>query len=184
MATDISMASNALMLIGEEPINALSENTAAENLYSSTYEYVLTESNWSFAMKEQYLSRLTATPATETGFQYAFQMPSDCIRMWAVMPASLNYRIVGDLLYCSADKLLARYIYKVAESALPAHFVKTMEYKLAADFAMSVADDAQKAQLFEQKYAAALSVSQAKDAQQHPYPGHPRNPIRLARGRR
>lgn len=183
MATDISMASNALMLVGDAPINALSESQAAANLYAQTYEYVLSEHPWSFAMKEQYLSRLTATPDQETGYQYAFQMPSDCIRMWAVMP-TVQYRIVGELLYANADKLLARYLYQVDETQLPPHAVEAIEYKLAAKFAIAVAEDENKSMLFERKYQDALGVAMAKDSQQHPFVGLKRNNVRYMRSRR
>ena len=183
MASDIDMASNALILIGDDPISSLAEDVAAANLYASTYEYVLSEHPWSFAMKEQTLSRLSQAPDRETGFSYAYQMPVDLIRLWAVMPVS-NYRIVGELLYANASSLLARYVYRVPESRLPAHAVKTIEYKLAADFSISVSEDEKKAQIFERKYIDSLSQSMAKDSSQHPYEGIKRNPIRNRRSRR
>lgn len=183
MATDIDMASNALMLLGEAPISALSESTAANNLYQSTYDYVLSEHPWSFALKEQYASRLTQTPATETGYTYAFQVPVDSIRLWAVMPV-IDYRIVGEVIYARSDTLLCRYCYSVEESRLPAHMVKTIEYKLAADMAISVTEDEQKAQIFNQMYRDSLNMSMAKDSQQHPFEVLQRNTIRRARNRR
>lgn len=183
MASNIDMASNALLLIGDSPINALSESVAASNLYPTTYEYFLSEHPWSFAMKEQYLSRLSAAPDPETGYQYAFQVPTDTIRIWAIFP-QVDYRIVGDFVYCSAPKLLARYTYKVAESYLPAHAVKAVEYKLAADFSIAVAEDDTKAQIFERKYQDALQMAMAKDSQQHPFVGLRRNAIRVTRNRR
>lgn len=183
MATDIDMASNALVLIGDDPISALSEDVAAANLYASTYEHVLSEHPWSFALKEQYLSRLSQAPDRETGYAYAFQIPPDLIRMWAIMPVS-QYRIVGELLYSNTNTLLARYVYKVAETSLPAHFVKAMEYKLASEFSMSVAEDENKMQIFHRMYIDALGQAMAKDSAQHPYEGIKRNPIRARRSRR
>lgn len=183
MTSSIDMTSNALVLIGDDPINALSEDVAAENLYLSVYENVLSQHPWSFALKEQYLSRLTAEPDRETGYRYAFQIPPDCIVMWAVMPVS-DYRIVGKLLYANANKLLARYIYRVDETQLPAYFVKVMEYKLASEFSMSVAEDVNKMQVFNQMYVEALGQAMAKDSQQSPYEGIMRNPIRNRRSRR
>lgn len=183
MASDIDIASNALILIGDDPISSLSEDVAAANLYATTYEYFLSEHPWSFALKEQYLSRLTAAPDRETGYSYAYQMPTDLIRLWAVMPV-VDYRIVGGLLYSNTSKLLARYVYKVAESSLPAHAVKCVEYKLAAEFSISVAEDEQKAALFDRKYIDILGQAMAKDSQQHPYERIQRNPIRLHRSRR
>lgn len=180
MATSISMASNALLLIGDDPINALSDSEAASNLYDEVYEGFLSEHPWSFALKEQWLSRLTAQPDNETGYQYAFQMPSDNIRLWAVLNIS-DYRVVGELLYSNADKILARYVYRVDETSLPPHAVRAIQYKLASEFAVSVAEEENKMQIFEQKYIDALGRAMSADSQQHPFVGIQNNPIRRGR---
>lgn len=176
MATDIDMASNALVLIGDDPISALSDSTAASNLYLETYKLVLSQHPWTFALKEQFLSRLTQAPDTETGYSYAFRMPTDIIRLWAVLNIR-DYRIVGENLYANATEVFARYVYKVSETLLPPHVVKTIEYKLAADFAISVAEDEQKSEIFERKYLNQLGQAMAVDAQQQPQVGIRNNPI-------
>ena len=170
MATAISMASNALVLIGDDPINSLSDSVAASNLYDSLYEEVLSEHPWSFALKEQDLNRLTAQPDIETGYRYAFQLPSDIIRLWAVFPVQ-HYDIVGNLLYANALSIFARYLYRPDETILPPHFVKTMEYRLATDFSVSVAEDEEKMKLFRGLYEKSLGSAMAKDSQQKPFAG-------------
>lgn len=181
MATDIDMASNALILIGDDPINALSDSTAASNLYADTYALVLSQHPWSFAMKEQFLSRLTQAPDRETGYSYAFRMPTDVIRLWALLNVH-DYRIVGENLYCNSQTALARYVYKVDETSLPPSVIKAIEYKLAADFAISVAEDDSKSKLYEMKYMDAIAQAMAIDSQQHPQVGIRNNPIKLRRG--
>ena len=76
--------------------------------------------------------------------------------------------MVGSLTYSNQNELLARYIYKVAESQLPPHFQKALEYKLAADFALLVTEDEGKSAAFEQKYRQAISQARAIDSQSHP----------------
>lgn len=180
MATAIDMASNALVLIGDDPINALSDSTAASNLYDDTYQLVLSQHPWTFALKEQFLSRLTQSPDSETGYRYAFRMPTDIIRLWAVLNTQ-DYKIVGENLYSNSSTLFARYVYKVDETLLPPQVAKTIEYKLAADFSISVAEDEQKAQIFEQKYVNQLGQAMAADAQQQPQSPIRSNPIGRAR---
>lgn len=181
MSTAIDMASNALVLIGDNPINALSESTAADNLYSDTYALVLSQHPWSFAMKEQFLSRLSQAPDTETGYQYAFRMPTDIVRLWAILNV-YDYRIVGENVYCNSTTALARYVYEVDETSLPPHVVKTIEYKLASDFAISVAEDENKSVFYERKYMDSLGQAMAIDSQQHPQVDIRNNPIKLRRG--
>lgn len=180
MATDIGMCSNALLLVGEEPISSFSDAghgvTVAAALYEPTYKALLSDHPWSFAMKEQQLSRLTATPDEETGYSYAYQLPSDMIRLWATFPGS-NYVIVGDLLYSNLSEIIARYVYKVAEAKLPPHFVKAMEYKLASEFAVSITEDTAKAQFYEQKFMMAVSRAKSTDAQSYPNIAIRANPL-------
>lgn len=175
MPTSIDIASNALILIGDEPISSFTDPgagaEAAANLYPETYRQVLSEHPWSFALKEQKLGRLTEQPDDLTNFQYAFQIPPDLIRLWAIMPQS-NYIIVGDLLYSNRGELLARYVYEVVETSLPPHVVKALEYKLAAEFAMLVTESQTKSEHFEAKYIDMLQKAKSIDAQ-----GRPQQPI-------
>jgi hypothetical protein len=171
MATEIQIASNALILIGDNPISSFTEPgfgaTAAANLYEDTYLAALSEHPWTFALKEQKLSKLSQSPDPETGFQNAFQVPVDTVRIWAVFPFS-NYTIVGDLLYSNQNELLMRYNHKPPETELPPHFVKSLEYKLAADFSISVTEDLQKHALFEQKAVRAFATARSIDSQGKP----------------
>ena len=78
MASDVSICSNALLLIGHSKISALSESEQAEAFYDSTYEDFLTQHKWKFStVKSVSLSRLTATPQNE--FDYAYQLPTDML---------------------------------------------------------------------------------------------------------
>jgi hypothetical protein len=186
MASSIEIVSNALILIGDNPISSFTEPgagaTAAANLYSDTYKQLLSEHPWSFALKEQKLNRLSQSPDSLTNWKYAYQNPTELIRYWAVMPHS-DYAIVGSYVYSNQAELLARYVFAVAESQLPPHFQKAfavaesqlpphfqkaLEYKLAADFALLVTEDQNKSQIFEQKYRMAIGQARSIDSQSHP----------------
>ena len=171
MTTDISMSSNALLLLGDDPISAFTEDSAgaqvAANLYPETYRSVLSSHPWPFALKEVYLNRLSQTPDPETFYKYAFQLPADLIRIWKIMGHS-NYDIVGSLLFSNQTKHLCRYIYQVEESDLPPHVVKAIEYKLAAEFAIPITEDEQKAQFYERKYLMQVAMAQNIESQGHP----------------
>lgn len=171
MASNIDIASNALILIGDNPINSFTEPgagaTAAANLYPNTYEFVLSEHPWTFATKEQKLNQLSQAPDPLTNYRYAYQIPTDMIRLWAVFPFS-QYAIVDNLLYSNQSELLARYGYMPAESQLPPQFTKALEYKLASEFAISVTEDRVKAEYYEAKYRAAIAHARSVDSQGKP----------------
>lgn len=171
MASAIDISSNALLLIGDEPINSFTEPGAgaqtAANLYPQTKEMVLTYHPWTFALKEQALSRLSQSPDSKTNYNYAYQLPTDLIRLWKVMPQS-DYLIVGNLVYSNEPELLARYVYDVPESNIPAHLVKALEYQLAAEFAIAVTEDVGKAQFYQQKASLQLAKASSVDSQGQP----------------
>ena len=172
MASAIDIASNALLLIGDEPINSFSDPgagaKAAANLYPITKEMALSYHPWSFALKEQYLSRLTQQPDSLTNYKYAYQIPTDMIRLWLLMPDGIDYEMVGQFIYSNEEKLLARYVYDVPESLLPPHFVKALEYKLASEFAISVTEDENKSQMYDQKASQHLAQASNIDSQGYP----------------
>lgn len=174
MASDIDMCSNALILLGDNAISSFSEAgfgaTAASNLYATTYQSILASFPWSFALKERYLSKLTASPDSDTGFNNAFQVPTDLIRFWELMPSS-DYVIVGSLLYSNLSTILARYVYAVDESQLPPHVVEAIEYQLAAKFAPFISESADFVTIYESKAAMALYKAQNIDSQNRPQRG-------------
>lgn len=174
MPSSIDIASNALLLVGDEPITAFDEPgagaQAAKSLYPETKKRLLSEHPWSFAMKQQRLNRLSQTPDDLTNFQYAFQLPTDLIRIWNMQP-HCDYILVGNLLYANQREILATYIYNVDEVNLPPHFVKSLEYSLAADFAISVTEDENKAGLYARKAVNAGAQAMAIDSQGRPQVG-------------
>jgi hypothetical protein len=175
MPSDIDIASNALILIGDDPISSFADEGAgprnASALYPETKKAVISEQPWTFALKEQFLNRLSQTPEQETGYSFAYQVPTDLIRIWAVFPHSLYVR-VGDLLYSNQTTLLCRYVFDVDETAIPPHVVKAIEYKLASELSIPVAEDRAKAEFYEQKY-----IEQARKAMSIDSQGQPSVPI-------
>jgi len=184
MASAIDMSSNALLLIGDNPINSFTEEgagaTAAANLYPATKEMVLSYHPWSFALKEQELSQLAQQPDERTNLKYAYQVPTDSIRIWEIFPHSY-FEVVGKLIYSNEPSLLCRYVYDVPESLIPADLVKAIEYQLASEFSISVTEDENRHQIFERKAQMQMAKASTNDAQGHPINAVKDNPFVDAR---
>lgn len=173
MTSKIEICSNALQLIGDEPISSFTEGSSAalaDNLYDSFYESMMSYHPWSFALKEQRLNVLAQEPDRLTNYRYALQKPTDMIYLWKLKPF-VDYDIVGDYIYCNSNELLATYTYSVNESKLPADFVAVMQYRLASEFAQTITENAGLAQLYEGKFRTALGAAMAADSQQRPQTG-------------
>jgi hypothetical protein len=171
MPSSIDIASNALLLIGDNPISSFEDAGAgaqvAANLYSETKKRLLSEHPWSFALKQQRLNKLSQKPDVLTNFQNAFQLPTDLIRIWNIQSHS-DYILIGNLLYSDENEILATYIYDVDEVNLPPHFTKSLEYTLASDFAISVTEDNSMSQMMSQKADMFTSKAMAIDSQGRP----------------
>lgn len=169
MASDIDISSNALAMIGAGSIDSFDDPGAgaavAKTLYEPLLEALLTRTYWRFAMKKQSLNRLSQTPLN--GYQYAFQIPTDCLKVERVVDVR-QYQIFRDLIYTDAQSIDLDYVYRMDTSLMPAYFTLALTYKLASEFALAVTDDANKNALYEQKYMMALSEAYAADAMQHP----------------
>ena len=171
MASAIDLASNALLLIGDNPISSFDDAGAgaqtAGALYPDTKRRVLSEHPWSFALKQQRLNKLSQKPDTLTNYTNAFPIPPDLIRLWNLQPWS-DYMIVGDLIYTNQTELLATYVYDVDEVQFPPHMIKAMEYTLAADFSISIMENEKLATLFTEKALLFTSKAMATDSQNRP----------------
>lgn len=172
MPSSIDIASNALILVGDEPINSFSDPgagaLAAANLYPQVKQRFLSFHPWTWALKQQRLNLLTAAPDDLSGFDFAFQLPTDLIRLWNIQPYQ-NYRIIGDLLYANQNTgMLATYVFDVDEPNIPAHGVKALEYLLASELAISVTEDEDKAVLYSRKADTMMAQASNIDSQGHP----------------
>lgn len=169
MATDISMSSNALLLIGHGTIASFTEGGAgaevASNLYTTTFENLLTLHRWRFATAKRDLNRLTSTPLNE--WSYAFTLPSDYLIAIKVYP-DVDYEIYENKLYANVTTVALDYIFKPDESRLPPYFVKLMEFHLAAQFAIPVTDNSTKAEEYRKMYEDQLRRAKFIDSQARP----------------
>lgn len=182
MASDVSICSNALLLIGHSKISALNESEHAEAFYDSAYEDMLSLHKWNFATRKSVsLSRLTATPQNE--FSYAYQLPTDMLILDRTYP-STNYKIFGDKLYSNHNSVEIDYRYRVVESDLPPYVVTLMQYRLAALFAVPVTSNKSTAELWEKAAKGQLRTAKFLDSQQAPADPISDNPFIDVRGGR
>jgi len=173
--SDIDIASNALLMIGENPIASFTEDTVAAliaaNLYHSTFESLLTLHPWRFASNKATLSRLTAKPTNQ--WKYAFQLPADFLVAQHVDQGNHNYQIYADKLYSDNETMVLDYTYKPDESFLPAYFTQLLELRLAAVFAIPITESATKGEYYAGLADKQLQRAKTIDSQSTPSIGPP-----------
>lgn len=171
MASKINLISNALILIGDQPINSFTGNERRQvvsvNLYDNIVQFELSKHRWGFARRKAQLSLLVDEPIDDD-WRSIYQLPTDLITLIKLNP-NTNYQIYGDKVYSNLSQTLhCDYIRNVGESEWPIYFSKMIEYALAKDFAPAIRDSAAAKQDLKNDYLAASSMARYTDSMQHP----------------
>ena len=169
ITSKISIASNALLLLGHAPISSFDEPgsgvQAAANLYEISYLSLLKTYRWHFATKKALLPRLAEEPLNE--FKYQFQLPNDYLYIVKTEPRQ-DYEIYEDRLYSNHSTVSIDYTSRVEEDNLPADFILAFQYYLAMQFAVPVTGNTSRSQFYEQAYEKAIKLARFNDASQRP----------------
>jgi hypothetical protein len=184
-STKIGLISKALILVGEKPLDSLSDNrygaTVGTNLFELIYENELQSNRWRFACKKGALSQLVATPLNQ--WSHAYQLPADCLLPLYVYPVR-PYEIYGDRIYTDATAVELDYMFKPEVSDIPAYFATLMVYALARDMAGPITESVNKAELAAAAYRRQRNVAMFADAQGRPATPIQHNPFVDIRGNR
>jgi hypothetical protein len=152
--TDIKICSDALLMLGANPISSFTEGTDESNICDRLYPDIkirtLTMYPWSFSFKKTQLARLVTTPANE--YKYEYQLPSDIIgRPNAVYDTDdvgaysrRDYRLIGSKLLTDYEVVYIDYQYNVPEYALPHYFVQLLKYEMVWHLALPITDQTDK----------------------------------------
>jgi len=155
----LSICSDALLMLGANPISSFNEGTDAANisdrLYSDLRDQALLVYPWSFSFKKVKLSRLVTTPTTE--YRYEYQLPGDRLGPpRAIFPSaspgqrpSKEYRIFQDKLLTDYEEVWIDYQYSVQEFEMPVYFVQLLKYMMAWHLAYPITDQDSKAQYWQ-----------------------------------
>jgi len=131
MASKIDLVSNAMILIGDKPIDSLDgddrRQVVASNLYDNIVEFELSKHRWGFARAKAQLS-LTTETLIDNEYRYSYQLPTNMLVLIKIYP-KIDYQIYGDKVYCNfSQKLTCDYIAQTDASEWPVYFRKMIEY--------------------------------------------------------
>ena len=172
MATEVSICSNALRRLGDDPITSLTDDTERARLcnafYADARDACLRSHPWNFAITRASLAQLSATPVY--GFDYQFALPTDpfCLRVLAMEFEDYVFKVEnlstqGRVLLTDQETAKIIYIARVTDTTLfDSLFVDTLVAKLAADLAYPVTNSLkvqeQMYKLFQLKLSEARSI--------------------------
>ena len=142
MATDVSICSAALLLLGDSPIASLTENTAraqlCANLYGIAKRATLRAHPWNCCTKRVVLSPLSEQPAFT--WRYQFALPNGWLRTLQVGydGDQFDYLLEGGRILANTNVLPLVYIVDSPESAWDDLLVDVMVKRMEMDLAYPV----------------------------------------------
>ncbi|WP_368913497.1 hypothetical protein [Mixta calida] len=175
MSSSISICSNALLALGQHPINSFDEATdharLCANIYPTVRDDLLRRHPWNCAIKRVVLSPVSDSPTFEYRFQFA--LPGDTIRVLSVGDGDGSYetpyRTEGNRLLANVDALHLRYVFRNDdESTWDAALVNLAEATMAARLAYAVTGSASLRDSLTQEAAYLLRQAKAIDGQEDP----------------
>ncbi|MDO8385088.1 MAG: hypothetical protein Q7T13_01645 [Polaromonas sp.] len=140
MAGQIEIINVALSRIGANAITSLEEGTAeqkhAVNLWDIARRACLRDHPWNFATKDVELNQISGY--VSFGFAYAYQLPSDNVRLLQVY-GNPTYKVQGRRILSDEPICKIKYVYDVTDpSEWDASFDDLMAQRLAADMAYAL----------------------------------------------
>lgn len=169
----VSICSNALLMLGAQPINNFSENNdrarLMSNLYDGARDELLREHPWNCAIKRILLAPDIEKPAFEFG--YKFTLPADFIRALSVGDEweTPRYVIEGRNILANTNSLKLRYVFQNTDvTTYDANLVRLLELLMASKAAYAITQSTSLAQYRYQEYQTALKSAKAVNGLEYP----------------
>lgn len=172
--SDVAVANFAAGILDDRSITSLSDDTSIGRFMQREYTYardeLLQSYPWSFAKKRALLPALTAAPAF--GYQYAYRVPTDCLRPLPLTvdgheesdPVPYEYESFEILCDLSAP-LKLRYIRRVTNASEFTHlYARALGCKLAMMAATRITGKSAYFEKAAQMYAAAMADAKLEDS--------------------
>ena len=159
-----------MIRVKADMISDLGGSAANEIIGNAIYDPVrrslLRSHNWNFATEYVELGQLTTTPAFK--FQYAYQLPSDCLRVIDLHGTEENFKVIGNKIFTDAESAYLIYIKDVTDTgAFDVLFEECLVLKLAYEACFYITGSApltaQLIQEFEMKFKEAKRADGQED---------------------
>lgn len=168
MSSAVDICNLALLRIGAAAIASLDESSNeagfCNRLWVPMRQAVLRDHTWNFSLKTASLAQLSETPAD---FTYAYQLPSDCLRVVDIIGSESDYEIRARKLYTDDETITLKYVADISNTeTFDSLFADALSYRLAAELCLPVTGQVQKASLLNNFYQAALQRARAMDSRE------------------
>ncbi len=175
MASSVDIYNMALQEVGAKRVSTISDESKGAQaifaIWDGARDSVLSEFKWNFAIEQ---AELVKTTDPEFGYECAYTLPADCLKVLEMSPAGYKYRVAGATFETDLDSALGtgyevkvEYIKQITDTTLWSPlFVTALSLYIAKSICIAMTGRANIAGFLENKYAAAISKAQGNDWQQ------------------
>ena len=166
MASVIDICNRALSQIGDEiGITSIDDDSKPARycklLYADTRDYLLRSYPWRFSLKKWRLAPVEEKPLYR--FKNAFQLPTDCLRIWRLEKPLMPYEVVGKRVEANTDVFSFLGCARIEDTTqFDAMFTEALVLRLAVELAQPLTGDTNKESYLLQKYT--ITAQEAKTA--------------------
>lgn len=172
MASETSIANQALVFLGAKRITSLSDQSKNANvlddLFDEVRDQVLAKHSWNFATKRAELGRDATDPAFD--FQYRYTLPANWIRTISVHPdeagrTPLYHKEAGGFIEASSEQVFLRYVARIedANMMIPP-FRRAFSAALARDASIAITDSRTMFESMKELAEEELQAAKSQDA--------------------
>lgn len=170
--TPVSICSNALLMLGDNPISSFEDTSdrarLASNLWPTARDYVLRLHPWNCAVRRVVLNPDETAPTFD--WSYQFTLPGDFLRMLqagALADGRMPYRLESGKVLCNVSSLPVRYIWRNENPATwDSSLVWAMTTAMRAIFAYGITASTTLEQVIDAALRDVLKKARAVDAQE------------------
>lgn len=174
---DLTIVNAALSRTGTaQPISQLGDGSKAAEIVATNYDKLvraqLAAYPWKFASKIDELDRLDPAVHGDPPEPWlaAYQLPTDLLDLRAVMVGGspIPYAVHGNKILCDAaesESVIAHYLWRVAETAMPEWFAEFIIIKMEAMFLRGIGERYDQASDRDQAAMIQWSIAKNRDAQ-------------------
>ncbi len=170
MASVVEIANQALMnRLGDEPIISLTDDTLRARAVNAAWPFVrkevLRSHSWNAATVRTKLAALSASPSW--GFDTAYQVPANCIRVLEV-DTTYDWRVEnGQILTDGTGELSIRYVKDETDTEkYDGALTEAMALRLAAEVCERVTNSRSKRELLLAEYEQVVMDARASDGEE------------------
>lgn len=166
-ASATAICNNALLLLGNNPITSLSEQSKAARLcsqfYQQTIDATLRAYTWNKATaRSEPLAAELSGPSF--GFAFKYPLPPDCLRVLGMSNEGYKFKIEGDYILTDVSECKISYIKRIAAASMDPLMIDAASARLAATIAFPLSNSVSAADAMWTLYKDKLDEAQTIDA--------------------